>query len=116
MGHDVGDRLLQGIAERLCQCVREVDTVCRQGGDEFIIILTDIPDIDTIAQIALKILDQLNQPFLIEGVTVCTSFSIGISLYPNDGLNFHGLLNKADTAMYAAKTKAAIPSASSLMT
>ncbi|MCQ8181247.1 EAL domain-containing protein [Methylomonas sp. SURF-1] len=105
MGHDVGDRLLQGIAERLCQCVREVDTVCRQGGDEFIIILTDIPDVDTIAQIALKILDQLNQPFLIEGVTVCTSFSIGISLYPNDGLNFHGLLNKADTAMYAAKNE-----------
>ncbi|OAI24296.1 EAL domain-containing protein [Methylomonas koyamae] len=105
MGHDVGDRLLQGIAERLCQCVREVDTVCRQGGDEFIIILTDIPDIDTIAQIALKILDQLNQPFQIEGVTVCTSFSIGISLYPNDGLNFHGLLNKADTAMYAAKNE-----------
>jgi diguanylate cyclase (GGDEF)-like protein/PAS domain S-box-containing protein len=105
MGHDVGDRLLQGIAERLVQCVREVDTVCRQGGDEFIIILTDIPDIETITQIALKILDQLNQPFLIEGVTVCTSFSIGISLYPNDGLNFHGLLNKADTAMYAAKNE-----------
>ncbi|WP_445370577.1 EAL domain-containing protein [Methylomonas sp. HW2-6] len=105
MGHDVGDRLLQGIAERLCQCVREVDTVCRQGGDEFIIILTDIPEVDTIAQISLKILDQLNQPFQIEGITVCTSFSIGISLYPNDGLSFHGLLNKADTAMYAAKNE-----------
>lgn len=105
MGHDVGDRLLQGIAERLVQCVREVDTVCRQGGDEFIIILTDIPDIDAITQIVLKILDQLTQPFLIEGVTLCTSFSIGVSLYPNDGLNFHGLLNKADTAMYSAKNE-----------
>lgn len=103
MGHDVGDRLLQGIAERLCQCVREVDTVCRQGGDEFIIILTDIPEVETITQIALKILDQLNQPFQIEGMSLSTSFSIGVSLYPSDGLNFHSLLNKADTAMYAAK-------------
>lgn len=105
MGHDVGDRLLQGIAARLVQCVREVDTVCRQGGDEFIIILTDIPEIETITQIALKILDQLSQPFLLENVTVRTSFSIGISLYPSDGPNFHGLLNKADTAMYAAKNQ-----------
>ncbi|AMK78834.1 MULTISPECIES: EAL domain-containing protein [Methylomonas] len=105
MGHDVGDRLLQGIAERLVQCVREVDTVCRQGGDEFIIILTDIPDIEAITQIVLKILDQLTQPFSIEGVTVCTSFSIGVSLYPNDGLTFHSLLNKADTAMYSAKNE-----------
>jgi len=103
MGHDVGDRLLKGIAERLCQCVREVDTVCRQGGDEFIIILTDLPEVDTATQIALKILDHLYQPFHIEGVTVATSFSIGISLFPNDGISFDSLQNKADTAMYAAK-------------
>jgi diguanylate cyclase (GGDEF)-like protein/PAS domain S-box-containing protein len=105
LGHDVGDRLLQGIAERLCLCIREVDTVCRQGGDEFIIILTDLPEIETVTQIALKILDQLHRPFNIEGVTVFTSFSIGISLFPNDGMSFHGLLNKADTAMYAAKNE-----------
>ena len=105
LGHDVGDRLLQGIAERLCQCIREVDTVCRQGGDEFIIILTDLPEIETVTQIALKILDHLHRPFNIEGITVFTSFSIGISLFPDDGMSFHSLLNKADTAMYAAKNE-----------
>lgn len=105
LGHNVGDRLLQGIAERLSQCVRQVDTVCRQGGDEFIIILTDIPESDVVTRIALKILDHLHRPFLIEGVTVATSFSIGISLFPTDGVNFHGLLTKADTAMYAAKNE-----------
>ena len=105
LGHDAGDRLLKGIAERLCHCVREVDTVCRQGGDEFIIILTDLPEIDIATHIALKILDQLHQPFAIEGVMVSTSFSIGISVFPDDGMNFHGLLNKADTAMYVAKSQ-----------
>jgi diguanylate cyclase (GGDEF)-like protein/PAS domain S-box-containing protein len=103
LGHDIGDRLLQNIAERLCHCVREVDTVCRQGGDEFIIILTDLPEIETATQIALKILDYLYQPINIEGVTISISFSIGISLFPNDGMSFHSLLNKADTAMYVAK-------------
>ncbi|MFZ2171078.1 MAG: EAL domain-containing protein, partial [Methylococcaceae bacterium] len=103
LGHDVGDRLLQNVAGRLCQCVREVDTVCRQGGDEFIIILTDLPEIETATQIALKILEYLYQPVKIEGVTITISFSIGISLFPNDGISFDDLLNKADTAMYAAK-------------
>ncbi len=102
-GHDTGDRLLQGVAERLTQCVREIDTVCRQGGDEFIVVLTDLPDVEAVSHIALKILDVLHRPFSIEGLTVSTSFSIGISLYPNDDTSFHGLLNKADTAMYAAK-------------
>ncbi len=103
LGHDIGDRLLQCIAERLCQCVREVDTVCRQGGDEFIIILTDVPEIETATHIALKTLDCLHQPVNIEGATITISFSIGISLFPNDGISFDDLLNKADTAMYAAK-------------
>jgi len=105
LGHDVGDRLLQGIAERLRQCVRDVDTVCRQGGDEFIIILTNLPDIETVTRITLKILDHLHQPFSIDNVMVSTSFSIGISLFPNDGTGFHSLLNKADTAMYSAKSE-----------
>lgn len=103
MGHDVGDRLLQRVAERLSQCVREVDTVCRQGGDEFIIILTDLPEIETATQISLKILDYLHQPITLDGVTISVSFSIGISLFPNDGASFQNLLNKADTAMYVAK-------------
>lgn len=103
MGHDMGDRLLQGIADRLLKCLREVDIICRQGGDEFIIVLTDLKDSDTVEQTTQKILLQLNEPFDIGGVQMTTSFSIGISLYPNDSANFDGLFNKADTAMYAAK-------------
>ncbi len=102
-GHAMGDCLLQGIADRLLKCLREVDIICRQGGDEFIIVLTDLKDSDTVQQTTQKILLQLNEPFDIGGVQMTASFSIGISLYPNDSVNFDGLLNKADTAMYAAK-------------
>lgn len=103
LGHDVGDLLLKQIAKHLCHCIREVDTVCRQGGDEFIVILNDMPDIESVRQIALKILEQLHQPIIIQNMTVTTSFSIGISMYPDDGNDFDVLLNKADTAMYASK-------------
>ena len=103
LGHDVGDHLLQEIAIRLVNCLREVDIICRQGGDEFIIVLTELKDNDAAMQITQKILLQLNEPFNIDGTQIITSFSIGISLYPDDSTNFEGLLNKADTAMYAAK-------------
>ena len=103
LGHDVGDRLLQGIAGRLVKCLREVDIICRQGGDEFIIVLTDLQDSDVAVQITQKILQQLNESFDIDGICITTSFSVGLSIYPVDGINFESLLNKADTAMYAAK-------------
>lgn len=103
LGHDVGDRLLQAIATRLVQCLREVDTICRQGGDEFIIVLSDLLNMDTVVQITKKILLHLHEPFVIDGMRISTSFSIGVCTYPIDGVNFLGLLNKADTAMYAAK-------------
>ncbi len=103
MGHDIGDRLLQGVAERLVKCLREVDIICRQGGDEFIIVLTGLKDNGTVIQITQKILLQLNDPFDIDGIQIHASFSIGISLYPKDSMSFEGLLNKADTAMYIAK-------------
>ncbi len=103
LGHDVGDSLLKSIATRLAQCLREIDTICRQGGDEFIILLTDLRDNEAITQITQKILQQLHEPFIIDGQRITTSFSIGISSYPADGQQFIELLNKADTAMYVAK-------------
>jgi diguanylate cyclase (GGDEF)-like protein/PAS domain S-box-containing protein len=103
LGHDTGDHLLQGISARLEKCLREVDSICRQGGDEFIIVLTDLKDNDAAIQITQKILQQLNEPFAIDGIQITTSFSIGISIYPVDSMSFEGLLNKADTAMYTAK-------------
>lgn len=103
LGHDIGDRLLQEIAARLVNCLREIDIICRQGGDEFIIILTDLKDNDAVVQITQKILQHLNEPFHIDSIQITTSFSIGISTYPVDGMSFEGLLTKADTAMYTAK-------------
>ena len=72
-------------------------------GDEFIIILTGLREYETVAQIAQKILQQLHEPFVIDDIQITTSFSIGISIYPDDGVDFLDILNKADTAMYAAK-------------
>ena len=103
LGHLAGDRLLQAVSERLQHCVRESDTICRQGGDEFIIVLTDIVEPEIPARIAEKILKRLSEPFEIDGHVLGTSFSIGIAVYPNDGLSPDVLMKNADTAMYHAK-------------
>lgn len=103
LGHTAGDQLLQAVAARLQLCVRQTDTLSRQGGDEFAIILSDLPGSEVAAEVARKILEQLGEPFTIDGHVLTTSFSIGISLYPSDGEDFDTLLKKADTAMYHAK-------------
>ncbi|GAB2885291.1 EAL domain-containing protein [Uliginosibacterium flavum] len=103
LGHLIGDRLLQSVAERLQHCVRDTDTICRQGGDEFIIVLPEISDIEVSARIAEKILRRLAEPFEVDGHVLGTSFSIGISVFPNDGATADTLMKNADTAMYHAK-------------
>jgi|APMI01.1.fsa_nt_gi diguanylate cyclase (GGDEF)-like protein/PAS domain S-box-containing protein len=103
LGHMMGDQLLQGVALRLSGCVRETDTVSRQGGDEFLIVLTHVEMPDDAARVAEKILDRLRPPFDIDGQQLGTSFSIGIALYPEDGNTAESLMKNADTAMYHAK-------------
>ncbi len=103
LGHVVGDRLLQGVVERLQACIRQTDTVSRQGGDEFTVILSEIRSAQDAADVAQKILDCFVEPIAIETHRLSVSFSIGISLYPSDGEDFDTLLKKADTAMYDAK-------------
>ncbi|WP_170285886.1 EAL domain-containing protein [Propionivibrio limicola] len=103
LGHPVGDALLKAVVERLKSCVRETDTISRQGGDEFIIVLNDVRDGDAVSRVADKIHQYMAEPFLIGEHSLMTSFSIGIALYPDDGDDFDGLLQKADTAMYHAK-------------
>ncbi|ARU32722.1 hypothetical protein CAP31_14260 [Sulfuriferula sp. AH1] len=103
LGHMVGDALLKQVASRLRECLRDTDILSRQGGDEFLIVLTDIHDDDAIMVVAEKILENLAQPFHIEHYELSTSLSIGIAVYPNDGDDFDTLLKKADTAMYQAK-------------
>jgi diguanylate cyclase (GGDEF)-like protein len=103
LGHPRGDELLRTVGDRLSQVVRDSDTVCRQGGDEFLILLGDVRDSSDVAEIGVKLLEQLAAPFLLDGLEVSTSGSIGIAMYPDDGADFDELLKKADIAMYGAK-------------
>jgi len=103
LGHAFGDKLLQSIAKRLLSCVRASDTVSRQGGDEFVILLADGRYDGEIASIAAKILAALALPHAIDGHELNVTTSIGIGIYPGDGDDPEALIKSADTAMYHAK-------------
>jgi len=103
LGHAGGDLLLLEVVTCLGRCTRETDTISRQGGDEFIVLLNDIPDPEAVERIADEILERLGDPVEINGHVLNTSCSIGITLYPEDGNDFDDLLQKADIAMYNAK-------------
>jgi diguanylate cyclase (GGDEF)-like protein/PAS domain S-box-containing protein len=104
LGHFVGDKLLQSVAQRLTRQVRASDTVSRHGGDEFVILLLD--DLaENAALTAEKILLALSQPYFIGTHELCVTTSIGISLYPDDGNDAESLIRSADTALYQAKSK-----------
>lgn len=103
LGHSAGDLLLTHCAHRLTACLREVDTVARFGGDEFVVILEDLVEAsDAIGPIA-KMLAQCGEPFEIHGRELITTASIGVSIFPDDGANAETLLMNADAAMYRAK-------------
>jgi diguanylate cyclase (GGDEF)-like protein/PAS domain S-box-containing protein len=102
-GHDFGDKLLKQVAERLNDTMRESDTLARLGGDEFVVILTSITSHESTANAAHRILGTFNQPFLIDDKKIFCSVSIGIAVYPDDGMDTESLLKCADTAMYHAK-------------
>lgn len=103
LGHAVGDQLLRSVAQRLVACVRQSDTVSRQGGDEFVLLLPLIEHAEDAALSAQKILESLAQAHHIEGQDLHISVSIGISIYPADAQDAESLLKSADTAMYHAK-------------
>jgi len=103
LGHEVGDRLLQQVASRLRGCVREDDTVARQGGDEFVTLLAEIDELADATQIARRMIESLRAPIEIGGNELFVSSSIGIAVYPDDGTSEELLLRNADAAMYEAK-------------
>jgi diguanylate cyclase (GGDEF)-like protein/PAS domain S-box-containing protein len=103
LGHAMGDALLKAAAMRLRDSLRSTDTISRQGGDEFLVLLPDPSDTEAITDAAEKILRELSVPFDIDGHHLSTSASIGIAVYPDDGEDFDTLLKKADTAMYQSK-------------
>jgi diguanylate cyclase (GGDEF)-like protein/PAS domain S-box-containing protein len=103
LGHHVGDRLLLEVADRLVASVRGHDTVARQGGDEFVIVLTELHDQAEIGSIVNQLLEIVSQPWVDESQEYGLSCSIGISCYPQDGDEPDALLRSADTAMYKSK-------------
>jgi diguanylate cyclase (GGDEF)-like protein len=103
MGHDAGDQILKAVADRLRECVREVDTVARMGGDEFTIILEALSHEDDITTVAQRITKSLTEPFPLQNQRVSIGVSIGITVYPLDDHEIDDLLRHADAAMYRAK-------------
>jgi diguanylate cyclase (GGDEF)-like protein len=103
LGHSTGDKLLQSVAKRLCDCVRESDTVSRQGGDEFVVLLSEVQQADDVAISARRILETVATAHPIDMHNLHVTTSIGMSIYPDDGADAETLIKNADTAMYQAK-------------
>jgi diguanylate cyclase (GGDEF)-like protein len=103
LGHTFGDRLLQSVAFRLRNCVREGDTVARLGGDEFLLLITGIMQPEDAAKVVQKIFEALKPPFHFEGHELHITASVGVALYPDDGEDAQTLLKSANTALHRAK-------------
>jgi diguanylate cyclase (GGDEF)-like protein/PAS domain S-box-containing protein len=102
-GHAVGDMLLQRIGKRMKQCLRELDTIARIGGDEFVAILSDVNEAEDAVSIAERLRQSIEEPFAVENCILAVSASIGVAVYPDDGLDEQTLQVNADHAMYQAK-------------
>lgn len=103
LGHDMGDLLLIEIGKRLKSSLRSTDIIARQGGDEFIIALTELSNVNSVVTIAKKILVDIAKPLIIKQHDISITGSIGISLYPEDGCDLDTLIKKADDALYNVK-------------
>jgi diguanylate cyclase (GGDEF)-like protein/PAS domain S-box-containing protein len=105
LGHTTGDQLLRAVGERLTTLLRESDTICRMGGDEFLILLTDITDIHNLSRIAHKILKAIRVPFVLDDHTVKVTTSLGGAIYPDDAQDAETLIRQTDFAMYLSKER-----------
>ena len=105
LGHNAGDQLLQCVAQRIEECIRDEDTAARFGGDEFTIILEDIKQATDAELVAAKIINTISEPVVFGDQSICIATSIGISLYPDDGLESDELMHAADSAMFRAKSR-----------
>lgn len=122
LGHDVGDELLLMVARRLTRSIRGADTVCRYGGDEFVIMLSEIEGSKAAADFIVKIRALIGQSYVIDGYEIQITSSVGVAIYPEDGRTFEDLIKRADLAMYCVKSTAcpvsitAVPGNVSLVT
>jgi diguanylate cyclase (GGDEF)-like protein len=103
LGHPTGDKVLQSVARRLLDCVRESDTVSRQGGDEFVVLLSEAEHWEEAVDVATRMLEAVAEPHSIDQHDLHMTASIGISVFPDDGVDAETLIKNADTAMYQAK-------------
>ncbi|MFO7766102.1 MAG: EAL domain-containing protein [Pelovirga sp.] len=104
LGHLIGDRVLQLVANRVLGCLRAEDTLCRFGGDEFALLLPDISSQDSSATVAKKILDEIRKPFIVDQHKLHLRASLGVAVYPTTGTTWEALLHNADVAMYHVKS------------
>ena len=105
LGHAAGDDLLQQVAARLTACIRASDTACRYGGDEFVVLLPEFEGRDCVVAAARKIQAHLARPYVIAGVAVTMTTSMGIAVYPVDGTDYGDLIEMSDLAMYRDKSR-----------
>jgi diguanylate cyclase (GGDEF)-like protein len=105
LGHAIGDQLLQSIARRLVACVRSSDTVSRHGGDEFVVLLSEVAHAEDATLIADKVLAAMSTPHHVEHQDLRLTVSVGIGVYPRDGTDAGTLLNNADSALLQAKAR-----------
>jgi diguanylate cyclase (GGDEF)-like protein len=105
LGHTVGDAILQQVALRLTNCIRRSDTACRFGGDEFVVLLPEHEGKRAVATIAQKIRAQIAAPFVIDGVAIEMTTSLGMATYPTDDDDLNSLIQACDEAMYRDKAR-----------
>jgi diguanylate cyclase (GGDEF)-like protein len=103
LGHASGDKVLQAVALRLTKGIRGADTACRYGGDEFVIMLSEIDSPDIATALTVEISGRLGEPYIIDGHKIHMTVSVGVAVYPGDGRTFEDLMKQADIAMYRIK-------------
>jgi diguanylate cyclase (GGDEF)-like protein len=107
LGHSAGDKVLQQISERLVGCIRASDTACRYGGDEFVVLVSEVSDKGGAVAVANNIRARLEAPYIIDGTVVTVTISLGTAIYPIDAYTFEELAQLADLAMYRHKARSA---------
>ncbi len=109
LGHAIGDELLRQVATRLSQCVRTSDTVCRHGGDEFVVLLAEIESQESALTAARKIRSAIGRPYQMHAGAIKITASIGMAVYPVDGASYADLIVRSDMAMYFDKSRCPPP-------
>jgi diguanylate cyclase (GGDEF)-like protein len=103
-GHAMGDKLIQYVVNRIKHVIKSTDIMARQSGDEFLLFVDHVYDLRSVTATARRILDTTAIPFTIDGIEILTTFSVGVSVYPDNGITVEELIKNADTAMYRVKT------------